>query len=73
MFVMAKLGCPFGIPRKREHQMSNCLHETGPWPCLWGIFLIASCGGRAQPTGSIPMSEKMGLGSIRKVATQASY
>lgn len=66
MFVMANTGCSFGTPRKRKHQMSSCLHEPGPWPCLWGILLTARCCRRAQPTGSIPMPEKMGLGSVRK-------
>ena len=35
---------------KRGHQLKNYLYHVGLWPCLWGIFLIASWCRRVQTT-----------------------
>ena len=38
--VMINFSCELDTLVKRE--LSNCLHQTSLWVCLWGIFLTAN-------------------------------
>lgn len=41
-------------PGKRETQLKSFLGQTGLWPCLWGIFLVAIRCKNDQPTLDVP-------------------
>lgn len=48
---------------EKRTSAENCLHQVVLWPCVWGIFLIASCCRKTQPTlgGVIPRQVDLGM------------
>lgn len=56
---------------KKESQLSNHLHQTVLWACLWSIFLVNDWGGRVEPTVVAPTPGQMVLGSKKsKLSTR---
>lgn len=50
------------MPRKRESQWKNFLHQIGPWAWLWDIFLMNAWCRKAKPTVGGVIPRQMSLG-----------
>lgn len=61
------LVCQLDVPGKRKSQLRNYLHQTGPWACLCGIFLIDAWGWQLSMNSTT--LGHIGCGWIGKVQT----
>lgn len=60
------------MPRKREFQLMNCVHQTGLWLWLWSIFMIANQCKQTQSTVDNTVPKQVALSFTRSIAEWSS-